>query len=54
MSTTIKAQFYYTWGNEPCGMVSTGCYDAKEAYHFTGYMAKELAYKKLYFHCPYS
>lgn len=38
-----QAQFYYEWGNEPTGCVSTGCYNERDEFIDTGYMAKSKA-----------
>lgn len=32
----IKPQFWFEWGDEKQGHVSTGAYDANGDYHFTG------------------
>ena len=46
-------QFYFVWGNEPRGMVSTGRYDDNEVYQETGVILRESAKEMgLKFHNP--
>lgn len=49
----ITPEFYYEWGDEPRGYVSTGCY-MDDVFYNTGKISRKEATKMgLYFHCPY-
>ena len=37
----ISPRYWYEWGNEQRGYVSTYAYDTWGDYHFTGYFKKE-------------
>lgn len=51
----LKPQFWYEWGDEPAGHVSTGAYDEKNGYVSTGSMPrKEVDKLKLPFNNPHS
>jgi hypothetical protein len=49
----IKPQFWFEWGNEPRGFVSTGAYDKFNDYHFTGLMPIDVK-NIISFHNPHS
>ena len=50
----ISPEFYYEWGSEPQGCVSTGLY-IDEVWYNTGYILKSEAIKMgLKYHCPYN
>ena len=50
----LKPEFYYEWGDEPHGFVSTGCYRDGQFYA-TGILTKVEATKRnLIYDCPFS
>ncbi len=54
-SQNIVPQFWYEWGNEKPGHVSTGAYDTNDKLINTGYMLKKQAEKLgLTFNNPHS
>jgi hypothetical protein len=52
--TQHTAEFYYEWGNEPTGYVSTGCY-VNDEFKSTGLMRlSEVKALGLKFNCPHA
>jgi len=50
----ITPEYYYEWGSEPAGFVSTGLY-LDNVWYDTGEIRKDEAIKAgLKFHCPYN
>lgn len=40
-STLPMPQFYFTWGDEPRGTVSTGRYDENDVYRYCGLIDRQ-------------